>query len=98
MSHEISCTARFAFSVPISMIFRRFHRCCRPGIDAAVSVCIGMSSRREQAMATTRNPGWWYWLRQPLSVDRVSRTFLSRQTVMPPCGEVFQVWLERVHG
>lgn len=37
--------------------------------------------------------------RRPLSWDLVSRTFLSGQTVMPPCGEVFQrVWLERVHG
>ena len=37
--------------------------------------------------------------RQSLSLDFIARTFLSRQTVMPPCGEVFQrLWLERVHG
>lgn len=37
--------------------------------------------------------------RQSLSFDFIERTFLSRQTVMPPCGEVFQrLWLERVHG
>lgn len=36
---------------------------------------------------------------QSLSLNLVGRTFLSRQTVMPPCGGVFQrLWLERVHG
>jgi hypothetical protein len=44
------------------MIFHRFHRSCRPGIDAAVRTCIGVSSRKEQAMASTRDLGWWYWL------------------------------------
>lgn len=38
------------------------------------------------------------WNRQqPLSWDLVTRTVLFRQTVMPPCGEVFKpLWLERV--
>ena len=37
--------------------------------------------------------------RQPLSLDLVARRFFWRQTVIPPCGEVFQrLWLERVHG
>lgn len=37
--------------------------------------------------------------RQPFSLNLVGRTFLSSQTVMPPCGEVFQrSWFERVHG
>ena len=37
--------------------------------------------------------------RGPLSVDLVWHTVLSRQTVMPPCGGVFQrLWLEREHG
>lgn len=40
------------------------------------------------------------WNRQQtLSWDLVTRTFFSGQTVMPPCGAVFQqLWLEWVHG
>lgn len=37
--------------------------------------------------------------RPPLSWELVARTLFSRQTVIPPCGEVFQRWwLERVLG
>ena len=37
--------------------------------------------------------------RPPLSWELVAHTLFSRQTVIPPCGEVFQRWwLERVLG
>jgi len=40
------------------------------------------------------------WNRRfPLSWELVAHTLFSRQTVIPPCGEVFQRWwLERVLG
>ncbi len=40
---------------------------------------------------------WNRW--QPLSLDLITRTFLSLQAAVPPCGEVFRrMSLERVHG
>jgi hypothetical protein len=37
--------------------------------------------------------------RQPLSPDLITRTFLSIQATVPPCGAVFrQMSLERVQG
>jgi len=36
-------------------------RSCRPGINAAPCICIGLSNRKEQAMANTYDLGWWYW-------------------------------------
>ncbi|MDC8448709.1 MAG: hypothetical protein LV473_10140 [Nitrospira sp.] len=49
-------------------------------------------------LARVLSLAWWNRHR-PLSWDLVARTFLSSQTVIPPCGEVFQrLWLERVQG
>lgn len=40
---------------------------------------------------------WNRW--QPLSIDLIRRTYLSVQTVLPPCGKVFcRMSLERVQG